>query len=35
MKITPSITVSFNGNCDEAMAFYEQHLGGKRRMIMT
>lgn len=34
MKITPSITVSFNGNCDEALAFYEQCLGGKRGMTM-
>ena len=34
MKITPSITVSFNGTCDEAMAFYEKCLGGKRGMTM-
>jgi PhnB protein len=35
VKIDPSVTIGFNGDCDAAFAFYEQCLGGKRRMTMT
>jgi PhnB protein len=34
VKITPSITISFSGTCDEAMSFYEKCLGGKRGITM-
>lgn len=27
--------LNFGGNCGEAFAFYEQHLGGKIGMVMT
>ncbi len=27
--------VNYNGNCQEAFRFYEQHLGGKITMMMT
>ncbi len=33
MKVHPYL--AFNGNCQEAFQFYEQHLGGKITMLMT
>ncbi len=33
MQIHPYLT--FNGNCEEAFKFYEQHLGGKINMMLT
>ena len=33
--VTPSISLSFDGQCEAAFRFYEQCLGGKITMLLT
>src|SRR5690348_8920482 len=35
MTLNPSINLCFNGQCEAAFKFYEQHLGGKMVFKLT
>jgi PhnB protein len=35
MELNPSISLTFNGQCEEAFGFYEKCLGGKITFMLT
>ena len=35
MKLEPCVSLHFNGNCEDALAFYERHLGAKVSFKLT
>jgi PhnB protein len=34
MKLSPRISLSFNGQCEAAFKFYERHLGAKTQFVL-